>query len=117
MKVYDDSKLKEVVSRRMAFFKWKPEAAFYEFALHEGITVNSLSVEVEGRLDLRGLFMVEDSVPAGFSDISYSFNINSPDEEEKVKALAEKVVAHCPVVDSLKRPLSLTGNINITREE
>ena len=174
MKIYDDSKLKEVVSRRMAFFKRKPEAAvykprvssrhvyglytetdvrkhtvksdyaeaaggtdeapnpielllaalascieaaFYEFALHEGITVKSLSVEVEGRLDLRGLFMVDDSVPAGFSDISYSFNIQSPDEEEKVKALAEKVVAHCPVVDSLKRPLSLTGNINITREE
>lgn len=86
------------------------EAAFYEFAVHEGLTVNSLSVDVEGTLDLRGLFMVGDVTP-GFQELTYVFNIDSPDDKAKVKDLAQRVINHCPVVDSLKRPVTMSGNI------
>ncbi len=89
------------------------EAAFYEFAVHEGITVKSLSVDVEGTLDLRGLFMVDDSVSPGFQDIKYTFTIESPDDDAKVRDLAKRVVAHCPVVDSLIRPVRISGEIRI----
>jgi len=88
------------------------EAAFYEFALHEGLTVNSLSVDVEGTLDLRGLFMIDD-VAAGFRDVRFVFNIDTPDDQARVRALAEKVISHCPVVDSLKRPTPVSGDIVI----
>src|SRR5512147_2610266 len=44
------------------------EASFYEFALHEGFTITKLAVNVEGTLDLRGLFML-DNVAAGFKDL------------------------------------------------
>src|SRR5512142_2056610 len=47
------------------------EAAFYEFAVHEGLTINVLTVDVEGTLDLRGLFML-DNVSAGFKDLRYT---------------------------------------------
>lgn len=93
------------------------EAAFYEFAVHEGYRIDSLSVEVEGTMDLRGLFMVDDSVPAGFQDIRYVFNISSPEPAEKIRALAEKVVAHCPVVDSLMKPTKVDGEIIIKGSE
>ncbi|MGC2064205.1 MAG: OsmC family protein [Thermodesulfovibrionales bacterium] len=89
------------------------EAAFYEFAVHEGYRIDSLSVDVEGTLDLRGFFMVDDSVSAGFQDIRYVFHISSPEPEEKIRALAEKVVAHCPVVDSLLKPTTIAGEIVI----
>jgi putative redox protein len=89
------------------------EAAFYEFAVHQGFTVHSLSVEIEGTLDLRGLFMI-DEVPAGFKEVKYTFNIESPDDEAKIRELAEKVIAHCPVVDSLIKPTSISGEIRIT---
>jgi uncharacterized OsmC-like protein len=91
------------------------EAAFYEFAVHDGLTIHSLSAEVEGTLDLRGLFMIDD-VPAGFRDLRYIFTIESPDEEERVRALAEKVIAHCPVVDSLIKPTPISGEIIIKKE-
>ncbi len=91
------------------------EAAFYEFAVHDGLTIHSLSAEVEGTLDLRGLFMIDD-VPAGFRDLRYIFTIDSPDEEERVRALAEKVIAHCPVVDSLIKPTPISGEIIIKKE-
>ena len=90
------------------------EAAFYEFALHEGLTITSLSVDVEGTLDLRGLFMIDD-VSAGFKDVKFTVRVESPDDEAKVRALAEKVIAHCPVVDSLKKPTPVSGEIVITR--
>ena len=89
------------------------EAAFYEFAEHEGIKVQSLAVDVEGTLDLRGFFMVDESVTPGFQDLKYTFTIETADDEAKVRNLAERVIAHCPVVDSLRRAISLTGNILI----
>ena len=88
------------------------ESAFYEFAAHEGLKINSLSVDVEGALDLRGLFMIDD-VPAGFRDVRYIFNIESPDDEKKIRELAEKVISHCPVVDSLVKPTRVSGEINV----
>ena len=91
------------------------EAAFYEFALHEGLTITSLSVDVEGTLDLRGLFMIDD-IAAGFKEVTFVFRIESPDDEGRVRALAEKVISHCPVVDSLKKPTRVAGEIIITRQ-
>ena len=89
------------------------EAAFYEFALHEGFTIDSLSVDVEGTLDLRGFFMIDD-VSAGFKNVKYTFRIQTPDDEKKVRQLAEKVISHCPVVDSLTKPTPVSGEIILT---
>jgi uncharacterized OsmC-like protein len=90
------------------------EAAFYEFAVHKGFTIHSLSVDVEGTLDLRGLFMIDD-VSAGFKNLRYTFHIETSDDEEKIRELAERVIDHCPVVDSLKRPTPVAGEITITK--
>jgi putative redox protein len=90
------------------------EAAFYEFAVHEGFTISALSVDVEGTLDLRGFFMLDD-VSAGFKDLRYTVKIESPDDEAVIRQLAEKVITHCPVVDSLKQPTPLSGQITISK--
>ena len=101
----------------LAAFAACVESAFYEFALHQGYRIDSLSVDVEGTLDLRGLFMVDDSVPAGFSDLKYNFHISSPEDEAVIRALAEKVIAHCPVVDSLINPTKVNGEILINKKD
>ena len=90
------------------------EAAFFEFAEHEGLAIASVEAEVEGTLDLRGLFMI-DEVPAGFQEVRYVLRIASADDESRVRALAEKVLDHCPVVDSLRRPTAVTGAIEVSR--
>ena len=109
-----DNQAPNPIELLLAAFAACIEAAFYEFAIHEGFTITSLKVEVEGTLDLRGLFMIDD-VSAGFKDLKYIFQIESPDDEAKIRELAEKVVAHCPVVDSLKRPTSISGEIRVTK--
>jgi len=92
------------------------EAAIYEFAVYEGVKIDSISIEIEGSLDLRGLFMVDETVKPGFSYIKYVLNIKSKEDESKVRALVEKVIKHCPVVDSLSRPVVLKGEINIEKQ-
>ena len=109
-----DNQAPNPIELLLAAFAACIEAAFYEFAVHEGFTINSLVVNVEGSLDLRGLFMI-DNVSAGFTDLRYDFHIESPNDSEKIRALAEKVVAHCPVVDSLKRPTPVSGEITISK--
>jgi len=88
------------------------EAAFYEFAEYRGYRIDSLSVDVEGTLDLRGLFMVGD-VPARFQNVKYNLMIESPEDRDVIMELAEKVIAHCPVVDSLINPVQVEGDIRI----
>jgi putative redox protein len=90
------------------------EAAFYEFAVHEGFTINALTVEVEGTLDLRGFFMLDD-VSVGFKDLRYTFNIESPDDETRIREFAQKVIAHCPVVESLRKPTPMSGQITVSK--
>ena len=109
-----DNQAPNPIELLLAAFAACIEAAFYEFAMHEGFTINSLTVTVEGTLDLRGLFMIDD-VSAGFTDLRYDFQIESPDAEEKIRELAEKVVAHCPVVDSLQRPTPVSGEITVSK--
>ncbi len=87
------------------------EAAFYEFAVHEGLRIDRLSVDIEGTLDLRGLFMIDDA-EAGFKNIKYKLTIESQDEEKRLRELAEKVISHCPVVESLVRPVPISGEIH-----
>ena len=60
--------------------------------------------------------MVDESVSPGFQDLKYAFTINSPDDEAKVRDLAERVIAHCPVVDSLIRPVKISGEIRIAKQ-
>lgn len=109
-----DNQAPNPVELLLASFAACIESAFYEFALYEGLTINSISVEIEGTLDLRGLFMIDD-VQAGFRDLTYHFTIESPDDEDKVRGLAERVVAHCPVVDSLVKATPLAGTISINK--
>jgi len=109
-----DNQAPNPIELLLAAFAACIEAAFYEFAMHEGFTITALTVNVQGTLDLRGLFMI-DEVPAGFQDLRYDFHIESPDDEHKLRQLAEKVVVHCPVVDSLKKPTQVSGEITISK--
>jgi len=109
-----DNQAPNPIELLLAAFAACIEGAFYEFAVHEGFTISALRVDVEGTLDLRGLFMMDD-VSAGFKDLRYTFNIESPDDETRIRQLAEKVIAHCPVVDSLVKPTKISGEIIINK--
>ncbi len=72
-----DNQAPNPIELLLAAFAACIEAAFYEFAMHEGFTINALTVNVEGTLDLRGLFMIDD-VSAGFKDLRYDLPYRIP---------------------------------------
>ena len=87
------------------------EIMYAAYASVMDIKLNSVSVEVKGKLDLKGLFGMDENIPAGYSSISYVTNISSPEAEEKIEQLVQAVESHCPVQDTLSRPIPVTGKV------
>ncbi len=78
-----------------------------------GIPLNKVTVNVEGSLDLRGLLAMDDLVPAGYSSISYETTIDSDADDDTLKNLVDMVDAHCPVLDTLTRPIEVSGSVSV----
>jgi uncharacterized OsmC-like protein len=79
------------------------------------IPLNKVTISLEGNLDLRGLFGMDDSIPAGYSDIAFETTIDSDADEDTLKKLADVVEAHCPVLDTLTRSISVNGSVSIKK--
>jgi putative redox protein len=78
------------------------EITYRLYAESLGIPLNHVSVKVEGRLDLRGLFAIDEGVRPGFRDIRASVEIDSPAAAEEIERLRATVDSHCPVLDILR---------------
>ena len=78
------------------------EVTYRLYAESLGIPLSHVSVKVEGRSDLRGLFGADDSVRPGFRDVRAVVEIESPASSEEIERLRQFVDAHCPVLDILR---------------
>lgn len=78
------------------------EITFRLYADTLGIPITGVSVKLDGRIDLRGLFGVDDSVRPGFKDIRGSVLIDSPASADDIARLKATVDRHCPVLDILR---------------
>jgi putative redox protein len=78
------------------------EITYRLFAENLGIPLNHVSVKVEGRLDLRGLFAVDEGVRPGFREIRATVEIDSPASKDDIERLRLAVDSHCPVLDILR---------------
>ncbi len=64
-----------------------------------------MRVEIEGDIDLRGFFAVDESVRAGYGAIRGTVHLVSDASDEDIAKLREIVNAHCPVLDIMKNPV------------
>jgi len=85
------------------------EITYRLHADHLGIPVSSVAVSLEGDIDLRGFFAVDDEVRAGFERIWGTVRLDGPAPESEYRRLKDHVDAHCPVLDLLsnKTPIRL----------
>eukprot|EP00913_Durusdinium_trenchii_P013646 g12813.t1 len=72
------------------------------FANAMGVPLKRVSVELQGHIDLRGFFAVDESIRAGFNKIEGTFTVESPADTETIEKLKAAVDAHCPVKDMLQ---------------
>ena len=88
------------------------QAITYRFWAEQlGIAFDSLTVRVEGDLDVRGFFGFDDDVRPGLSAVRVEVAVNGPESPERYRELADAVDEHCPVLDMLKNPVPVTRTL------
>jgi uncharacterized OsmC-like protein len=74
-------------------------------AAARGITIRSLSTELEGDIDLHGLLGLDEAVPAGYREIRIRMKIDADCSEEELDSLLEFAKGHSPVCTTVCRPV------------
>ncbi len=93
------------------------EIVYSAYAEVLGFKLDAVNIDVKGNLDLNGLFgTVEKTVP-GFEEIEYETEIISNESEENIRQLITLVESHCPVLDTLTRPIPVSGKVKIRQSK
>jgi len=77
------------------------------FARQHGISIQDLSIDVEGDMDLLG-YLNGDPRP-GFQQIRYRVNLQTPSDSGKVKKFLEFVKIRCPIADTIVNGTPVTA--------
>jgi len=83
------------------------EVTYRLYADAMGITLDRVAVSVTGVSDAKGFFSVDEETPAGFSEITGTIAIESSASDDDIERLRQAVNRHCPVLDDLRRPVSV----------
>lgn len=89
------------------------EITYRAYATALGIPLDSVSVELDGDIDLRGFFGVDPSVRAGYQRIKGTVKLVSSADEATLKQLRDAVNAHCPVLDIITNPVPVELDLAI----
>ena len=77
-----------------------------------GIPFDRIEIEVDGGLDVRGFFGVEDTVRPGLGKIRVNITIAGPQPPARYQALREAVDRHCPVLDMFKNTVQVNTELH-----
>lgn len=72
-----------------------------------GITLESLSIETEGDIDLRGFFALDPKVSPGYDSLRYTVRIKGDGTDEQFAEIHEAVMATSPNFSNLSRSVAL----------
>ena len=77
-------------------------------AAARGITINSLSTELEGTMDLQGLLGMDESVSVGYEKITIKMDIQADCSDAELDDLLAFAEAHSPVCNTVCKPVPVT---------
>lgn len=89
------------------------EIMYVALASTMGIPVDEVKVDVTGDLDLHGLMGLNPEVPPGMLEMFYHVRIKSSAPEADLQRLVDTVEAQCPLLDTLTRPVKVTGKVTM----
>jgi uncharacterized OsmC-like protein len=72
-----------------------------------GITLESLSIETDGDIDLRGFLGIDPAVPQGYESLSYTVRIKGSATKEQFAEVHEAVMATSPNFYNMSRAVAL----------
>jgi uncharacterized OsmC-like protein len=78
-----------------------------------GITLESLEIETDGEIDLRGFLGIDPAVPAGYETLRYVVRIKGSGTKEQFAEIHEAVMSTSPNFFSVSRPVALKPTLVI----
>ena len=72
-----------------------------------GITLESLEIETDGEIDLRGFLGIDPAVPQGYESLSYTVHIKGSGTNEQFAEIHAAVMATSPNFYNVSRPVVL----------
>jgi uncharacterized OsmC-like protein len=72
-----------------------------------GITLQSLAIETEGEIDLRGFLSIDPSVANGYESLRYTVRIKGYGTKEQFAEIHDAVMATSPNFYNVSRPVAL----------
>lgn len=74
-------------------------------AAARGITIQEISTELAGEIDVQGLLGLDDSVSPGYEQIRIRMRIKADCPDEELDSLLDYTAAHSPVCNTVCRPV------------
>jgi uncharacterized OsmC-like protein len=75
------------------------------WAAQLGIKLDKVEIDIDGDIDLRGFFGIDEHARAGFTAVRIQVNVEGPESRARYAELAAAVDAHCPVLDLFRNPV------------
>lgn len=72
-----------------------------------GIELDSISIETEGQLDLRGFLGLDKTVPPGYDEIRYTVRLKGSGTAEQFEEVHQTVMATSPNFWNLSKPIRM----------
>ena len=72
-----------------------------------GIALESLVIETEGEIDMRGFLGIDPTVAKGYESLRYKVRIKGNGTKEQFAEIHEAVMATSPNFSNLSRPVGL----------
>ena len=76
-----------------------------------GITLESLEIETDGKIDLRGFLGIDPAVAPGYETLSYTVRIKGSGTKEQFAEIYEAVMATSPNFYNVSRPVTLKPSL------
>jgi uncharacterized OsmC-like protein len=83
------------------------------WAAQLGVKLDNVKVDIEGDIDLRGFFGIDEQVRAGFNAVRIRVTLGGPETEARYQELAAAVDAHCPVLDLFRNPVPVERSVTL----
>jgi uncharacterized OsmC-like protein len=82
-----------------------------------GVPLESLELEVTGTIDPRAGSPGFEAVPIYLQSVRYTVSIGSPAAPAEIGALRQAVERNCPILNLLRQPQAIAGEIRIARSQ
>jgi uncharacterized OsmC-like protein len=95
----------------MAAFNACMMVGYVAGASMKGIRLDSVEIESEGELDLRGFLGLDSSIKPGYEKIHYTVRIKGDGSAEQFREIHETVIATSPNRWNIANPIRLTSDL------